>query len=284
MKILVGVDGSERGRAALHWAASVSARMRASLTLLAVIDPAKAASIGLTAEQGAAEAESMLAGLADELRAQVTGLDVSTKVVVGRIVESIIDAAAGYDLVAVGTHHGHTITESVGGAKGLRVSISLSVPTVVVPADWDADDMGEGIVVGVGPDDSSDAALSFGVEQALALGESLHLVSAWGLPALLAKPAEVMGGGWDPMGAKFQQTLDAHVACIRETHPDLEVDGTAIEGPSPTKTIAQASEGRCMLVLGTHARTVLGRALFGSMTHSVLLNLQVPTAIVPNVK
>jgi nucleotide-binding universal stress UspA family protein len=34
-------------------------------------------------------------------------------------------------------------------------------------------------------------------------------------------------------------------------------------------------------VLGTHSRTVLGRALFGSVTHGVLLELDTPTVVVP---
>ncbi len=36
-----------------------------------------------------------------------------------------------------------------------------------------------------------------------------------------------------------------------------------------------------MLVMGTNSRNALGRTLFGSVTHSVLLNLKVPTIIVP---
>lgn len=36
-----------------------------------------------------------------------------------------------------------------------------------------------------------------------------------------------------------------------------------------------------MFVLGTHSRDALGRALFGSVTHGVLLNLSAPTAVVP---
>ena len=38
--ILVGIDGSERGKKALKWAARLANREGAHLTLLAVIDPA----------------------------------------------------------------------------------------------------------------------------------------------------------------------------------------------------------------------------------------------------
>ena len=44
--ILVGIDGSERGKKALKWAARLANREGAHLTLLAVIDPASNELVG----------------------------------------------------------------------------------------------------------------------------------------------------------------------------------------------------------------------------------------------
>ena len=46
--ILVGVDGSERGRRALDWAVARAERTGASLMLLAVVNSAEAKKLGFT--------------------------------------------------------------------------------------------------------------------------------------------------------------------------------------------------------------------------------------------
>lgn len=280
-RILVAIDGTERGERALAWAARVAARDGAELELLAVVDPALARTYGVDREQGDAASARVLDAARESVLAEHPETLVETRVVFGKIVDSIVDAAAACDLVVLGSHHGSTVGETIGGAKGLRVSVSVDVPTVVVPCDWDPAAEAHRVVVGVGPDDSHEAAVAFGAREALSDGEPLELVSAWGLPPLLAKPAEALGGGWEPMGEQFQLVLDGLVERLRGDYPDLAVSGRAIEGPSPSRVLIDCAADCKLLVLGTHSRSALGRTLFGSVTHSVLLNLRVPTAIVP---
>lgn len=151
----------------------------------------------------------------------------------------------------------------------------------MVPADWNSANEGTGIVVAVGLDTVSDNAVNFGVEEAKRTKQPLKLVTAWGLPAFLNKPAEAMGGGLAPVGEQAQQRLDARVEDIRVQNSTLEVSGAAIEGSSPTRVLMDCSKGIKALVLGTHSYTTLGRTLFGSVVHSALLNLVVPTIVVP---
>lgn len=281
-RILVAVDGTERGERALAWAVRYASRNDAALTLLSVIDPAVARAYGVSQEEGGAALTRVLDAARDAVLAYNPDAHVTTRAAVGKVVESVVDAAASdCDMVVMGSHHGATVGETVGGAKGLRVSVSVSVPTVVVPCDWDSASDAHRIVVGVGPDESHLSAIAFGAREAACEGSSLELVSAWGLPPLLARPAEAMGGGWDPVGEQFQATLDGLVAQLEAEYPDLDVCGRAIEGSSPSRVLTDRAEGCKLLVLGTHSRSTLGRALFGSVTHSVLLNLRVPTAIVP---
>ena len=185
-------------------------------------------------------------------------------------------------MIVMGSHHGASVAERVWGAKGLRVSVSASVPTVVVPADWDPYNEAKGIVVGVGPQDEvSDKAVDLGVHLAKVLEEPLELISSWGIPTLLSRSAEFMGGGLAPVGESFQRNLDARVAAIRAAEPALDVEGYSIEAPSPTEALMQRSKDCRVLLLGTHARSAVSRALFGSTTCGVLAHLQVPTAVVP---
>lgn len=279
--MLVGIDGSERGAKALQWAAARARRDGSSLRLASVVDARFVEEAGLDEDDVAHSVARFLEDTAADARRAHPGIEVSTEVLSGGVVEALADAADAHDAAVLGSHHGSKLGETIGGAKGLRVSVNSHVPTIVVPADWDEAALGEGVVVGVGPNASSDAAVAFGVREALAARTSLHLVSAWGLPPFLARPAEAMGGGLAPVGAQFQRRLDGYARAIREAHPELEVTASAVEGPSPTRVIARCCEGRALLVLGTRPAGVLGRALFGSVPHSVLQNLRIPTAVVP---
>lgn len=280
--ILVGIDGTERGQRAVEWAARYGKREGASLVLAAVVDPAVARTYGAQKDS----TDAAVQGVLDEAKQLALGIyaeaQVETKILEGKIIDALADEAAHHDMIVMGSHHGATVGETVGGAKGLRVSVSVDVPTVVVPSDWDFRNENRRVVAGVGPDDSSTAAVRFAVREALADGEQLDLVSGWGLPALLTRPAEAMGGGIGPVGEQFQANLDALAAELKEANPDLDVAAHAVEGPSPTRAIVEYARDSKLLVLGTHSRSALGRTLFGSITHSVLLNLVVPTVIVPN--
>lgn len=281
MKILVGIDGTERGERALEWAARYGAREGASLTLIAVVDPAAARAYGIDKQTGDAAIEGILQEAKAAVLAKHPATEVDTVIAVGKVVDCLVDAAEGHDMVVMGSHHGASVGETVGGAKGLRVSVSVSVPTAVVPCDWEQDSANRRIVVGVGPDDSSRNAVRFAVREAVTDGEQLDLVSGWGLPAILTKPAEAMGGGIDPVGEQYQRNLDQLAAELKADDDRLDVVAHAVEGSSPTRAILNYAKDSKLLVLGTHSRSTLGRTLFGSVTHSVLLNLCVPTVIVP---
>lgn len=282
--ILVGVDGSIRGEHALAWAAKCADREDASLTLLAIIEPSVERQMGLAEKTMTGAANAALISAEQTVYERYPHLQIETQVVRGEVVESLIDAAESFDLIVVGSHHGKTIGETIGGAKGLRVSVSTTTPTVVVPADYDPEYEGNGIMVGVGPDEVSVNAIRFGAERAFEFDKPLKLVSAWGLPAFLSRSSEALGGGLGPVGDRFQRTLDEAVAQLKEMYPDMDIKGEAIEGSSPTRVLLEECKDCDLLVLGTHSRNALGRALFGSITHSVLLNLTVPTVIVPTGK
>lgn len=281
MKILVGIDGSERGQKALEWAVHFAREGEDSLTLLTVAGFESALPANVDQDALSCAAASVLDKAESLVAERHPGIEARAEVATGNVVEGIIDAASRHDMVVLGSHHSMATGSVTGGATALRVSVSVSVPTVAVPADWSVEAEGEKIMVGVGPDDVSEAAVAFSVKEALRSGRPLRMVSAWGLPSFLSRPAEVMGGGLGPVGVQFQNALDARIEALRAAHPGLRVEGTAVEGPSPARVLADESRGCSMLVMGTHSRVALGRVLFGSVTHGVLMSLKVPTVIVP---
>ena len=280
--ILVGIDGSDRGRRALDWAVRFARVVGCDVHMLAVIDEAIANKAGVSVEIITETATAALEKKRQAALESYPDMRIQASVSVGDIVGVLADSAAMHDLIVLGSHHGHTIGETIGGAKGLRVSVSTSVPTVVVPADWDAKQQGSGIVVGVGPDEAVSArAIDFAARAAVAFEQPLELISAWGVPAWLERTAESMGGGLTPVGEQRQAELDRQLGRLAYEYPGLHVTGRAVEDSSPSRALIEASKEASMLVMGTNSRNALGRTLFGSVTHSVLLNLKVPTIIVP---
>lgn len=280
-KILVGIDGSERSERALDWAARRAERDGATLKLAAVIDPSLARETGVDEDVIVFTANEVLRLSEERVAESHPGVATEVQVCHGKIVDSMIDCSKDCDLIVVGSHHGATIGEVIGGAKGLRISVSASVPTVVVPSDWSVEREGEGVVAAVGPDGTSDRAVEFAADESVASGQELRLMSVWGLPPVLSRPAEAMGGGLGPVGEQRERELNAVVARLAETHPGLVASAHAVEGAFPATTIAEFSKDAAVLVLGTHSRSAFGRALFGSVSHGVLSRLMVPTVIVP---
>lgn len=278
--ILVGFDGSDRAQRALNWACTVAHREKAKVTLLAVIDPG---SDRLVADEGALETavESVLEQAKQKVQEQYPDMQVETQSCKGDIVESLLREAEHYDLLVVGSHHNVTVGEKVFGAKGLRIASGSCKPTAVVPSDWFLGEDAHGIVVAVGPDDTTGDAVVMGVHLALSLDEPLELISAWGIPSILSVSAEKMGGGLEPVGAQFQRKLDSFVAQIKEKYPDLEVTGRAVEGSAPTPVVMQCAKNKRALLLGSHTRSRVSRALFGSVMFGVMARLEIPTIVVP---
>ncbi len=282
-KILVGVDGSVRGTRALHWAARRANCSGATLVLLSVADPKLAKEAGIPFEDLQSAVEGILYQGRDFVEVRYPGLRTEMRVAEGEVVENIVDASAGCDLIVLGSHHGASVGDTIGAAKPLRVAVSAAVPTAIIPADWAQDYDGIGVVVGIDPDGSTKEALDFAVEEAIDSRQPLRLITGWGLPAWISKPAEALGGGLGPVGEQYQARLDALAEEIASRHDGIDVRGHAVEGPSPTRVLQGYAKSRGVLVLGTRSRAALGRALFGSVTHSTLLNLTIPTIIVPQV-
>ncbi len=279
--ILVGIDGSERSQCALNWAAAIAHKDGARITLLTVIDPATERLTGSDSHILKTTVEKLLDSAKTSVLDVYPDADVKISVCQGDIVESLIAASARHDLLVMGSHHNASVGEKIFGAKGLRVASAASISTAIIPFQWQVSSQARGIVVGVGPDDTSNEAVVLGAAIARALDEPLELVSAWGIPSLIARSAEVMGGGLEPVGEQFQRKLDSFVAQVKQTYPTVSVTGQALEGSSPTQVIARYAHNKRMLLLGTHGRSRVSRALFGSVTFGVLSSLEVPTIVVP---
>ena len=112
--ILVGVDGSERGRRALEWAVARAERTGADVTMLAVVNSAEAKKLGAEAELVHTSVKAALDEAVERTSAEHPDVAVAAKLVDGKTIEAIVEEAANHDMVVLGSHHGASITETFG--------------------------------------------------------------------------------------------------------------------------------------------------------------------------
>ena len=118
--ILVGIDGSERGKKALKWAARLANRETAHLTLLAVIDPTSDKIAGSDHKMLREAVENVLEEAQQLVRADYPELAMDASYVSGDIVEALVGAAESHDMIVMGSLHGVTVAERVWSACAFR--------------------------------------------------------------------------------------------------------------------------------------------------------------------
>jgi nucleotide-binding universal stress UspA family protein len=134
--VLVGVDGSPPSRAALAWAVEEARLRSARLTVLRAHLPAYVAELpddgGLVWEQSVAEeaAQAALEAVVDA--ADTTGVAVDRVLVVDRPAQAILAAAAGADLIVLGSRGLGAFKGMLLGSVSHHVTHRATCPVVVL--------------------------------------------------------------------------------------------------------------------------------------------------------
>ncbi|HSP39323.1 MAG TPA: universal stress protein [Frankiaceae bacterium] len=137
-KVVVGVDGSEYGRAALDWAAEEARRRGAELVAVAAWVPQGPMSGPMLAPGADLWAETIEA-TREMLNEQVkplqgAGLTVTLHLVGGPPYEALEELSGEADLLVVGNHGRGALRRSVLGSVSRHVCRHAKCPVVVVPS------------------------------------------------------------------------------------------------------------------------------------------------------
>jgi nucleotide-binding universal stress UspA family protein len=133
------------------------------------------------------------------------------------------------------------------------------------------------VVVGVAGTLSSERAVAWAGEQAVARGAELVLVHAVG------EPRRGFGAAWDEaMSSGVSEMLEREADRVREEVPDLKTR-TEIDLETPARSLTRRSETAGMVVVGTHRLSAVQRVFSGSLAYQVVAGSQSPVAVVPPV-
>jgi nucleotide-binding universal stress UspA family protein len=141
LNILVAVDGSEHGAAALRTATQLAGEEHARLTVLTAVPPAPAfAQITAAGAAALADASELMGDAGKRIRAQVEALppdlSVTSVVVAGRADEVILERLreGNHDLLVMGTRGLGRVGSALLGSVSQAVLHHAEVPVLVVHA------------------------------------------------------------------------------------------------------------------------------------------------------
>ena len=306
--IIVPLDGSELSARALP-AASLMARVSgAPMTLLRSYDPIPYWQVdaGLGRFRGSmalAEHDRVEALLrADQQQLERQGIDVPIDLAAceGPPHEAIINRAIRQPgaLVAMSTHGRGGLSRMLMGSVTAKVVRAISNPTLIVRCnETDCPVVPRHIDNVIVPLDGSgfaESALPYAAELALAFGAPVTLVRTTPDADYFRLNTEWGDGHgvadikyYDPyrlasqLSESAQHYLWRQADLLSSRYPALEVEAThALNSPSERVIALTRQLGNPLVVMATHGRRGLGRALLGSVADRIVRHSPAPTLLV----
>lgn len=282
--VLVCFDGSEGGHRAVWWAAGEAVARRRPLVILWSLewDPPRTqqeVSLENYDAQNVIEATRQelerVAGdcqaLYPELSVLVTMPDGAPEDTVPRTADDIEPG-----LVVAGASGRGALSRLLLGSTVAYLARTLRQPLVVVrgePASSDAP-----VVVGVDGSGTSVRAVDFAFVFAQEHGVPLRAVHSWNDWPLdtyaTAPPGQV---GLYYMEAVHEAAREQFEEVARR-YPEVSAEWEAV-AERPTHALLDRAEGARLLVVGSHGRGPVTRALLGSVSHAVLYHAPCPVAV-----
>lgn len=280
--IVAAVDGSEQALAAVDWAVDDALRRGAALKIVHVREPwaneypfhgvpGFSASLSDYCEGVLAHARERAIR-----RAGAPGLDVTTDLVTGTVVERLTDESERADLVVVGSRGMGGFSGLVLGSVGLGLAARAVAPLVVVRGT--RREPYDEVVVGFDGSPHSESAVEFAFEEAGLRGARVRAVHAW-RPPVFGPPTARFGAMPADVSAAEAESLRRRSAPWRERYPDVPLAESVVCG-HPITVLAEASRSADLVVVGTRGVGEVKGALLGSVSHGVLHRAHCPIAIV----
>ncbi len=284
--VLVGVDGSAQGLAAVRWAADEARRLGVGLHILhAWIWPMYDVDLGAPplAPPGSglrAQAERVLAAAAAQAEKVSPRTPVETSLVTGSAAAALLRHCEGACLVVVGNRGLGGFTGLLVGSVGVTVSSHAPRPVVVVRG---AATPGGPVVVGVGDDSPLSAATALAAFQEAAHRHTgLVAVHAWSVPLPGDEPHRDHPG-CDALMATGEhaghELLAKALSPLEPMFPEVAVT-VRLGGRSAAAELVAASASAQLVVVGTRGAGALRGLLLGSTAHALIHHAASPVFVV----
>ena len=276
-RTVVAWDGTESANAALTWALNRERRRNGTLTLVRVIDDTTVSSDYLTTASSVESEKTDLDVVVERVRADDPHIAIDPVLVRGDPGERIRRFSRADTLVVVGARGPAESGRAHRWSIGSKLAANIGGPIAIIPVP--TRQVGTGVVVGIDGSAASEAAIRFALAEAALLDQPLTAVHAWEAPP-------IWQDAYVPNEALFQSLEESHQLLLDEAtregvtlNPDLVVHQKLARGAAP-RVLVRAARDASLLVVGNHGYRGLKRVLLGSVSHAVVLNVEIPTIVV----
>ncbi|WP_104088985.1 universal stress protein [Cryobacterium sp. N19] len=273
---VVAWDGSEPARAALDW--SLARNNDGELNLVRILDRTVSSADYFTEESATVRAREVLKDDADRVSAKFPDLTVHADLRSGDPITELRALSGADTLVVVGTHRRRGSTLRYEWSMGARLAGSANGPIAIIP-EGDSKPH-SGIVVGVDGSAASNAAVDFAAEEADRTGQELYAIHAWQEPLVWRDTTEPDAWFLQTLETSHRRILDESLLAVARRFPSLVIRASLVRG-APQSALLDAARGAALLVVGDHGQKGISKLLLGSVSHSIVLNIQSPMVVIP---
>ncbi|MGH1548788.1 universal stress protein [Leifsonia poae] len=181
------------------------------------------------------------------------------------------------NLVVVGTGRRTGLRTRYHWSLGARLAGCVHGALAVVPSLPEGDRTM--VVVGIDGSEVSMKAARFAAREARRLEQGLLVVHSWLDPMIAVSDIRVESPLLGELEAEHARMLDAFVHSLRSSNPDLIISSHLTQEQA-TDALAQEARSASLLVLGTQQTRGVDRFLLGSVSHAMILRIEVPTIVV----
>jgi nucleotide-binding universal stress UspA family protein len=287
--VVAGYDGSATAWRAALWAAREATSLQRRLVLVTAVGfppmpeptpmpPGWVSPQTIDAEQEnvLARAEAMLSDIARDCRRAWPDVTISTRVTSGRAPETLAQIAQDATLLVIGSSGLTGLPRLLLGSTAAELLHNCRRPVVVVRRAQ-AQDEARRVVVGVDGSEVSSAAIGFAYDFADRHQYELVAVHAWSdLP--MNEPERPRPEDPDVL-KRGNRLLAESLAGHQHQHPDVTVH-QVVALDRPAHALFEHAQGATLLVVGSHGRGAIRRALLGSVSHAMAYHAPCPVAVV----
>jgi nucleotide-binding universal stress UspA family protein len=286
--VVVGVDGSERNRSAVEWAANEAARTGADLVLSTVVEddtprrsPHSSPHLVSTVRQ---HAQAMLEGIAKEAGRTVPAEQVSIEVVTGSPDAELVSHFPTARMIVLGKRGLGAISRVLVGSTSLAVAGRAESAVAIIPDTW----IPQGhdalpLVVGVDPYRAHDQLLHLAFRRAERLDVPLVAVHGWETPTAALMGGAAVDPGVAQWKAESEAEFDRVLEVWRKRFPSVHLEAMNSD-LHPATAVLDAGEHAQLVILGRHSNSRFTGFAFGSVTRAVLHYAKCPVLVIPTDK